>query len=171
MRKQVLFFFLTATFIFSLFGMVSSASANHCVEGTLPGTAVTTATIQGTLTVNGLPFNVPLGAQIDLGGHACNSLNKIEFASLAGDPPLVTSLVGKATGIAEGIITVDAEGNVTHTAGCIFVEEAENGLIGVRTDISSADSTFFTLSGVRVQMETDPRFKPFNHVIDEPELL
>ncbi len=132
----------------------ASASLPPCAGGTLLGTDVTAAPvdnvfevegritdicegestipsgIQGTITVNGLTFNVPAGLNVDVGDPTCGSGDEIAFGSL-NDPP---SLVGLATDIASGTIVVTGDGSVTHVATCVFVEEAENGLVGVRTD-------------------------------------
>lgn len=195
--KSLLHVLVAVAFGAFLAATPATASLPPCNAGTLLGTPVTvppinpvfqvegkitdicegdstiTPGIQGTLTVNGLTFNVPPGLNIDVGDPLCGSGQAIPFGTLDGSHPSIPigtpSLAGVATGIANGTIVVTPSGSVTHTAGCVFMEESENGIIGIRVDVppQGPDPGTMLVSNVLVRMETDPRFAPFNSIIDD----
>ena len=198
MRTRFLPLFLGIAVAFAALVASTPASAQAvCTGGTITGTAVTAPPIdavfevegkitdiceetdqvanpiQGTITVNGLTINVPLGLNADVGDVACAAVPAQEtpFGTLDGVDaslsPSVFSLVG-GTGIISGAITVPAAGVVTHTATCVFVEEAENGLVSVRLDGGDPpDANVMDMGNTVVVMEQDPRFVDFNVLIDD----
>ena len=133
-----------------------------------PGGAATTFAVEGkitaydrlarTLTANGMTFTLPQALLV-----ATNGLNlpgNITLDALT-DPALEASrsIIGGTT-IASGNITTTATpaGNcLAFTATSVFVELAENVLIGVMHDIDVAAGSF-RINGALVRMNADPRF-------------
>lgn len=111
-----------------------------------------------TLTANGLTFTVPsvLLAEtrdLDLTGN-------ITFDTLT-DPTLEAqrSIIG-GTVIATGTVSFTAVGTgfcTSFTAAQVFVELAENGLVGLLSNIDPVNGSF-RVNGALVRMNTDPRF-------------
>ena len=130
MKTKFLPLVLGTVVVFCAFVAVTSASAAICTGGTVSSDITTPpvapvefaveggitsicvetdplAGIEGTITVNGLTFNVPSGLNVNVGDPGCFSADEIAFGALV-DP---SSLVG-ATGIASGEIVVDISGSL-----------------------------------------------------------
>jgi hypothetical protein len=109
-----------------------------------------------TITANGMTFILPTGL-----GVATNGLGlpaNLTFEAFT-DPALeaTRSIIG-ATVIADGTNSVTGAGNcVSFSATSVFVEMAENVLLGVLHDVDTVHQTFH-VNGALVRMNPDPRF-------------
>lgn len=111
-----------------------------------------------TLTANGLTFTVPSVLLVET--RDLDLTGNITFDTLT-DPALEAqrSIIGGTT-IATGTVSFTAVGTgfcVSFTATQVFVELAENGLVGLLSDIDPVNGSF-RVNGVLVRMNTDPRF-------------
>jgi hypothetical protein len=111
-----------------------------------------------TITANGLTFTVPSVLLVET--RDLELTGNITFDTLT-DPALEAqrSIIG-GTVIATGTASFTAVGTgfcISSTASQVFVELAENGLVGVLSDVAPANGSF-RVNGVLVRMNTDPRF-------------
>lgn len=111
-----------------------------------------------TLTANGLTFTVPSVLLVET--RDPDLTGNISFDTLT-DPALEAqrSILG-GTAIATGTVSFTAVGTgfcVSFTAAQVFVELAENGLVGLLSDVDPVNDSF-RVNGVLVRMNTDPRF-------------
>lgn len=111
-----------------------------------------------TITANGMTIFVPTTVLVET--RNLDLTGNIQFAALI-DPTLEAqrSIVG-GTVIASGdiVFSQGPSGNcVTMNATRVFVEFAENGIVGLLSDVDPAAGTF-RVNGVLVRMNADPRF-------------
>ena len=111
-----------------------------------------------TITANGMTIFIPTTVLVET--RNLDLTGNIQFASLI-DPTLEAqrSIVG-GTVIASGdiVFSQGTGGNcVTMNATRVFVEFAENGIVGLLSNVDSAAGTF-RVNGVLVRMNADPRF-------------
>ena len=111
-----------------------------------------------TITANGMTIFVPTTVLVET--RNLDLTGNITFANLT-DATLEAqrSIVG-GTVIASGdiVFSQGTSGNcVTMNATRVFVEFAENGVVGLLSDVDPAAGTF-RVNGVLVRMNTDPRF-------------
>lgn len=149
----------------------AAPAAAQCVPiGTppTPGGAATEFGVEGkitaydtaarTITANGMTFTLPAGLLVATAG--LNLPGNISFESLTATGAEATRSIIGGTTIATGNVTnsVTATGNcLSFTAASVFVEMAENVLIGVLHEINVAAATF-RVNGALVRMNSDPRF-------------
>ncbi len=111
-----------------------------------------------TLTANGLTFTVPSVLLVET--RDLDLTGNITFDTLT-DPTLEAqrSIIG-GTVIATGTVSFTAVGAgfcTSSTAAQVFVELAENGLVGLLSNIDPVNGSF-RVNGALVRMNTDPRF-------------
>jgi hypothetical protein len=129
-------------------------AALFAIEGKITGYNVAARTI----TANGVTFTVPTTLGINTNDPALPPNNT--FATMTAAAAEATRTIVGGTVIASGDITntVTAAGNcISFTATSVFVEMAENVLLGVLHDINTAAQTF-KVNGQVVKMNTDGRF-------------
>ena len=111
-----------------------------------------------TITANGMTIFVPTTVLVET--RNLDLTGNITFANLT-DATLEAqrSIIG-GTVIASGdvVFSQDTSGNcVTMNATKVFVELAENGIVGLLSNVDTAAGTF-RVNGSLVRMNTDPRF-------------
>ena len=114
--------------------------------------------VDRTMTANGMTFTVPSTLLVETRDHALGG--NITFDYLI-DATLEAqrSIIG-GTAIASGTVgfTQTADGYcISFTATAVYVEMAENVLVGLLSNIDPVAGSF-QVSGVLVYMNTDPRF-------------
>lgn len=138
------------------FGSSAFAQAIWAVEG--PISAIDSTA--GTITANGLTFQVPADLQlVGLSRVVTGStLNLLEDASAPGATKTILPSPGNSGGttISEGTIVTAADGTRTFLADFVYVEQAENVLSGV-IDAVNADGSI-VVNGTAVAVSTDERF-------------
>lgn len=109
-----------------------------------------------TMEVNGATFHIPDGLLIKT-----QSLDQVEGNISLDDLMAPGGIVGTATGIAEGqavyTTTTDGQQCVTFEAGSVYVELAENVLVGSLTGVAP-DGSSIQIAGSTVELNQDTRW-------------